>query len=375
MSDLTAPGSVSVTPARMDAAVSEGILSRDQADRLFAFWMPDTVKPEESTDEEAALEPVISRVDAEEVRFARGFHDVFISIGIVVFFFGFGFGLLDHMSGGSLFALFVVLIWGMSEVFARKLRLALPSFLLTLFFMPAFLTAAVGLIIKGSDTRWLGEGLLESDSPISFLVPAGLTVLGASLHYLRFRVPVGISGIVGACVFLAAAVIDSIFPHTLEHFVVYFVLAAGIVSFLLAMWYDCRDLERQTVKTDKAFWLHLLAAPLIVHSLLALARPENAELTGNSYSVVVIAIFLLLSVVAIVIDRRALLVSGLGYFGVAIGYLISQTDFANEASLATTLVVLGGFILLLGTGWRPVRRVLMAPLRETDLMRYVPAAS
>ena len=40
------------------------------------------------------------------------------------------------------------------------------------------------------------------------------------------------------------------------------------------MYYDLSDRTRTTRLADCAFWLHLLAAPLIVHSLIRLLLPR-----------------------------------------------------------------------------------------------------
>ena len=46
-------------------------------------------------------------------------------------------------------------------------------------------------------------------------------------------------------------------------------LLCGLAVFALAMRFDLSDPKRQTRRTDIAFWLHMLAAPLIVHPLAA----------------------------------------------------------------------------------------------------------
>ena len=47
-------------------------------------------------------------------------------------------------------------------------------------------------------------------------------------------------------------------------------LLLGIGVFLLAMRWDSSDRARLTRRTDVAFWLHLLAAPMIVHPVFTL---------------------------------------------------------------------------------------------------------
>ena len=49
-----------------------------------------------------------------------------------------------------------------------------------------------------------------------------------------------------------------------------FLLVFGIGVFLFAMWWDASDPKRETRRADVAFWLHLLAAPMIVHPVFKL---------------------------------------------------------------------------------------------------------
>ncbi len=49
-----------------------------------------------------------------------------------------------------------------------------------------------------------------------------------------------------------------------------FILLLGIGMFLFAMWWDASDRARLTRRSDVAFWLHLLAAPMIAHPIFTL---------------------------------------------------------------------------------------------------------
>ncbi|MEP4770465.1 MAG: hypothetical protein ABJY83_21375 [Roseibium sp.] len=349
---------------RLNEAVARGILRRAQADRLAAFW----VQQERIADD---AEPV-SHADVEEVRFVRGFHDIFIAIGIVTFLFGLSYGLrimgLSSVGPG----ITAIAIWVLSEIFARKMRMALPSFLLTVAFTPVFFIACIRLISGQSGQGFLGLFTFDQIEPSELILPTLVAIGGAALHYLRFRVPVGLAMIAGGGVFLAAVLLEIVVPGPLDNHIAWFLLISGIACFLLAMYFDSRDLERVTVNSDKAFWLHLLAAPMIVHSLLVIVAGEGGD-QGASYAFLVIGLFLTLGLMAIIVDRRAILVSGLGYFGAAIGVLMTEADVSSEATLAVTLVLLGCFILLLGSAWRTVRRTLVSPFSSTALMRFVPA--
>jgi hypothetical protein len=346
-------------PQRLDDAVAAGVLSQEQAGRLADFWV------DAREDDDVS----VSHVDAEEVRFARGFHDVFIAIGIAVLLFGLSFALSDAVSLVVPAGVVAAVIWGLSEVFARRMRLALPSFLLTIAFAPAFLLAAIGLS-SGADNP--GDALARQPETLLMLLPTFLGFAGGALHYWRFRVPVGVAVIAATLLLLAAVPVEVAAPGFLGDHPATFSLIAGLACFAAAMRFDARDLRRATVASDKAFWLHLLAAPLIAHSVLGYLFDELATQSALA-SAVVICSFLALAFVAVVVDRRALLVSGLSYFGVAIGQLLVEADVSSESALAMALIVLGGFILILGSAWRVVRRLVGRAVTATPIARYVPA--
>ena len=127
------------------------------------------------------------------------------------------------------------------------------------------------------------------------------------------------------------------------------------------MRFDISDPERVTRRTDIAFWLHLLAAPLIVHPLIrGLLHGLAVHLTPGA-ALGILWIFLILGMVAVIIDRRAILVSGLVYAGAAYGSLIRTFGVTNYI-IPIVLLSLGAFILLLSAGWQPLRRALLKRL-------------
>src|SRR5213079_2197997 len=90
------------------------------------------------------------------------------------------------------------------------------------------------------------------------------------------------------------------------------VLVLGIGIFLYAMWWDSSDRARLTRRSDVAFWLHLLAAPMIVHPIFTLLG-LNSGSASLSEGLIVILLYLVLGLTAVAVDRRALLVSALAY--------------------------------------------------------------
>jgi len=139
-------------------------------------------------------------------------------------------------------------------------------------------------------------------------------------------------------------------------------LLLGLGVFLFAMWWDGSDPKRETRRSDVAFWLHLLAAPLIVHpifTLLGLTEGEANVMSGLT----VIGLYVVLGLTALAIDRRALLVSPLAYVLYAINNLF-QTYGAVELSVALTALVIGSALLLLSAFWTSARRAVVRPLPD-----------
>ena len=118
----------------------------------------------------------------------------------------------------------------------------------------------------------------------------------------------------------------------------------------------------------------------MVHSLIMLVA--GATLTRNNLTavvaVVIVLVILLLTFIAVSIDRRALFVSALSYLGLVIGYAITgATGYRpTDPTLvgATTLSVLGAMVLMLGIGWRPLRRLVVSRFPNSVMRRLPPLA-
>jgi hypothetical protein len=95
-------------------------------------------------------------------------------------------------------------------------------------------------------------------------------------------------------------------------------------------------------------------------------------------AVTIFVIVAFLTAVAVVIDRRALLVSTLIYLGTAIGYTLTSAVRAgtndNMSVFFATLVILGAMVLILGAGWQPLRRVFLRLFPAAFVNRLPPAA-
>jgi hypothetical protein len=136
------------------------------------------------------------------------------------------------------------------------------------------------------------------------------------------------------------------------------------------MRWDAADTKRQTRKADVAFWLHLLAAPLVVRPIFALLEVSEGK-TTTTQAAAVIVLYAAIAIVSLAVDRRALMVSALIYVLYAFMALFQQFGVIG-LSFALTALVIGSALLLLSAFWHSSRRALLkaAPIW---LQRKLPA--
>ena len=338
--------------------------------------------PARAADQPTPFDQPTDRQDDEALRFVTSFADIFVSLGLGLFFSSASYLLKAWLGTIGMWAALAVLAWLVAEFFSRRLRLALPSIILLGLFAASVFNLTTELVAAlhplepvnwwhpTDHVSWL---LLNAKGVAAAgVVTAALT----GLHYWRFRVPITIAATVAAVIATVIGLIYWLIPDFAARNFTWLLLVAGISTFALAMRFDMTDLARKTRRTDIAFWLHLLAAPLIVHPLLAtiVGRPDGpftpfglGALDSQS-AFLVLAIFLGLGLVSLIIDRRALLVSGLTYAGLAFGTLL-HVNGVDHDSAAITLLALGFFILFLSALWGTWRRLLLRLLPKTLVIR------
>jgi hypothetical protein len=275
----------------------------------------------------------------------------------------------------------------------KRYRLVLPGILLAVAFVAFVLAASVGLPVEAWRDYSIRQELPSAFSilqglqyypggPLVFAARALAPAAGAGLFYRRFKLPFALLPAAVSLVVAGLGVASFLFPRAPAVGDTIFSLVSGLGVFAAAMSFDASDRERVTRRADCAFWLHLLAAPLIVRSVMALVaaplgggQPFHPTQMTAALALAVILTVAVLAFVAVVIDRRALLVSGLAYLGWAIGYALTDAGGGGLFTLAATLVILGAIVLTLGAGWMPLRRRLVALLSPaiTDRLPPVPA--
>ena len=299
-----------------------------------------------------------SLVDEEHFRLVTGFNDIFVAIASVLLLVAIAWlgGEIQPWVGALGVA---AAAWGLAEYFTKVRRMAFPSILLLLAFVGGlFATVASGLIGDGNQYGPGDEATVATFISISGVVAA----IGAFLHWRRFRVPITIAAGAAAVVATIVGLVGVATNGEVEPFLHPILLIAGLCVFTLAMRWDMSDPVRETRRADVAFWLHLLAAPLIVHPIFAEIGVLEGTLSMGG-AVLVIGLYVVMAVIALAIDRRALMVSSLVYVLWALNGLFDQFG-AVETNIALAALVIGSALLLLSAFWHNARGLVVKPLPE-----------
>lgn len=299
-------------------------------------------------------------VDEEHFRLLSGFNDIFVAIASIILLVAIGWlgnGLRFDGPPVMIGLLIAAASWGLAEYFTRKRRMALPSILLLVAFVGgiAFATGAIGsIIVPRPDAR---------TGAVMMAIVAAAGAVAAWMHWRRFMVPITVAAGSVAALGVLGSLLVAAFPQS-SVLPIAMMLIAGLCTFALAMWWDISDRGRISRRSDVAFWLHLAAAPLIAHSLFNLLGVLNGDEIGGGRALAVIALYMLFGVIALAVDRRALLVSSLAYVLYAL-YALFKHAGAVEMSWALTALVIGSALLLLSALWHHARARVMGLLPET----------
>lgn len=345
----------------LEAAVAAGALSAADAQKLRNFVAGTRATP---------------AVDEEHFRLITGFNDIFVVIAAVILlvalaWIGHSIGPNIDIDGPSptMGLLVAAASWGLAEFFTRKRRMALPSIVLLLAFVGGvFATMMFGIVVAvGEDAYNDGNTAFALTASLSAAIAAG----AAWLHWNRFRVPItvaaGAAAIVGVALGLVAYAVGD--REIIDEVLLAFGLLLGIGVFLFAMRWDASDPRRETRRSDVAFWLHLLAAPLIVHPAFSLLGLTDGSATVGE-AVIAVLLYVVLGLAALAIDRRALLVSALAYVLWALTDLVKRFGDV-ELSFAITALVIGSALLLLSAFWHKARGGVVSTL-PTGLRSRLP---
>jgi hypothetical protein len=365
----------------LDDAVASGVITAEAANALRAH-----IESQRST----------AIPDEEQFRLITGFNDIFVSIAAAILLFAVGWigqsngqatGLYisDHGDVGPSFLAPLAIAataWALALFFTGRRRMALPSILLLLAFVGGVLVTAAFAQVQLIGADHLNEQNQLLAATIGG-ISAAIAAVAAWVHWRRFHVPITVAAGAAAIAALFLAIVVAIVQpgdsEAAKNLILGFVLLLGVGMFLFAMWWDSSDRARLTRRADVAFWLHLLAAPMIAHPVFALLGLTNGSV-GVGEGLLVIGLYVLFGLTALAVDRRALLVSALAYVLYALTELFKQFG-AVELNVALTALVIGSALLLLSAYWHQARRLIVTRLpsnlqeRLPNLDRPAPAVS
>lgn len=312
--------------------------------------------------------------DEENFRLINSFNDIFVTIAailLMVAMAGIGQAFTPHIDGlppvsGLLIA---AAAWGMAEYFTRQRRMALPSIVLMIGFVGGVFEMLLGAVVMAFGDNFEGHQVLAGSL---IALSCAATAIAAWVHWRRFMVPITVAA--GAAALAATAIalaITAVGPATIDEpqqILIPLIFIAGLVIFAVAMHWDISDLGRQTRRSDVAFWLHLLAAPMIAHPLFHWLGVTQGDNIGLGAAMGVLVVYIAMGVIALAIDRRALLVSALAYVLAALTFLFDRFG-AVELNVALTALVIGSALLTLSAFWSPIRRAVVQQMPGAIQMR------
>lgn len=364
----------------LESAAAAGIISAEQVGPLYNFLATGGAAP--------------ALPGEEDLRFIRNFHDVFLAIGIGLFAIGMAIGIGAYsaslgdaergtFAAGALCIAAAAVMWGLGELFARRRRLFLPAIAIVV----ALAVFAVFGVVLSYAGALLGRDVqidLRSGIPpelrVGILLAAAFAFIAPAAFYLRFRLPFSLGMAGGGVAFFVIVCAMTFSPwDAAMAFLPALYLVLGLLLFAAGVWFDARDPSRVSRLSDNGFWLHFAAAPLILGgafgligqafgaagaaalggpgNLLNSVATEDGSAVGQSFATLLVVF--VLGFVSLLINRRVLIVSALLTTGVAIGVIMNEFGLGAGALAASVLIVLGGFVLILGAAWHSVRRALL----------------
>jgi hypothetical protein len=346
--------------AELEAAVRQGIITSEQADRLAAFM---------------ALDPtVVVRRGDEAPRFSF-VHVLYylggmIAIGAMSLFMTLGWNSLGGWGGFVTALIYMALALLLTHWFLEQKKLPVPAGIMA--------TLAVVMVPLAIFSAQMALGHWGADKPFRhyhlyidwrwIMMEFGTLAVGAVLLW-RYRFPFMLMPISVTLWFMSMDVVPFLFGDWRDWEIRKLIsLYFGLAMVLLAFWIDLRS----RFSRDYAFWLYLFGV-LTFWSGLSLMRSGSA-LGPIFYCAINVSMIL----IGAILGRRVFAV--FGGLGVA-SYLcwVSWRVFKDSLIFPFALSAVGIGIIWLGVLWsrreadwsRRLRGLLPAPLRELIEVRSV----
>lgn len=336
----------------LDTALAQGVISDEQRKQLSSLIA------EEKGDSQERLKPVGT------------FNEIFVTFGVAMLLSAcIGLLKLLILSPAHTCIAAVVVAWAVAVYFDRGGRFRLPISL-AVFIAAINLSGALLMMMSGDAKASLFK---EQETLAATVVPlfGGLTMLALGAY--RFRIPflmLPIAVLFTIIVTYAAKYTDSSLSYRL------LLGVSGLCILATAIQFDLRDPERTQRWSDYAFWSYVVGSPLFVHSLfLSILLEQSSWSKADSIAtwLAMIGLTLAVSFVGLLLNRRALILSTLVYVAFILvrimkGISIDHVPFI----LCTTLLLIGCYVIALGSRWPQVRSRIMRRLPAYGWLKRLP---
>ena len=348
-------------PDDLRAAVAAGVINEAQAAGVLAL-----------AQRRLGLRGAMTR-DEEPFELFKGFNEIFVAVGLAIFFAGLaGLTVLGQYIGGGVggFTMPVGFVgaaaaWLFAEYLTLRRRMVLPSALLALAFAASCLLIVVGWWLP-TDLAGAAD-VAEGNWRNGPLLALGAGAAAALAFFIRFGLPFSL--FVGAGFTLAGLLFyfgparhDSLLAFDPVAFfsldlgrsgsAAPVMLGFGLACFALAMWFDMKDPHRVSRYSACGFWLHVAAAVAIVNTVAISLSASGGVMLPLALAG--------LALTAVIIDRRSFLTTALVY-ATPLAFAAADAG-ASFTRAAMTLIVVGLLVIGLGAGWARIRGALMRAL-------------
>ncbi|VAW62367.1 hypothetical protein MNBD_GAMMA10-175 [hydrothermal vent metagenome] len=335
-----------VLKSSLEKAAQQNIIKAEQVEPLYQLLKEQSEQALPEKYGEKYGEEYEAGEREEPLKFIRSFGDIFITLGIVLLIVAINRpGLTGYYSFIPVAGFVVVAEW-----LVRVRKLALPGMailLAILYFMNKAIT-------------------FESES--ATVLSMGVLSVTSLAFYLRYKMPFSLLPLAAS---LVAMVIIQTGLDVIRYPIVFAVF--GLLVFVVALYFDSRDTLRQSYLSDSAFWLHLLAGPLMVHGLMVtMLTADQSWMDWLGTEWVIIAFFAGFFLLALLVDRRSILISTQLYMIYALAKLFQDSAAGAQDVMVYILIALGLFVIYFGAYWYKTRRLIFGFLSSSFIARYVP---
>lgn len=331
-------------------AAKKGLINNDQVQPLLDFISAEQAIATSVSAENHPYEHSREPKSGEQLKFMRSFGDIFIALGVLLITFT-----SHQLAESAAYQLMTILgLVVISEWLVGHRRLVLPG-----------MTLLLSILYFVNEIVDMTQG--NKSLPISWdSLDVFLMIVASLLFYIRYKMPFSLYPVAVGSIILSVELLGINIINYPSIFILF-----GMAVFIVAMWYDSRDTQRVTSLSDNGFWLHLLAAPLIVHGVMVTLFLSNR--TGlQSHSLYILILFTVFFFIALFVDRRAILVSSFAYALYAV-FKFAYQQFMQIDNLTLFIFMgIGLFVIFFGTYWYKVRSLIFSPISSFRISRWVP---